>query len=52
MPAAVLFLAVLLVGVLAPFVLYWLVRAEHRQRDRMSREEAEREARRDVPDDR
>jgi multisubunit Na+/H+ antiporter MnhG subunit len=43
---------VLLVGLLAPLGLYYLVRAEHDEREEMSREEAERAARRDVDDDR
>ncbi|SDZ93397.1 hypothetical protein SAMN04488065_1303 [Haloplanus vescus] len=41
----------LCLGVGAPLVLYWLVRAEHDRREEMSRSEAERAARRDVPDD-
>ena len=44
--------SVLLIGLLAPLGLYYLVRAEHDEREEMSREEAERAARRDVDDDR
>jgi hypothetical protein len=36
-----------LFGLLAPLGLYYLVRAEHDNRETMSREEAERAARRD-----
>ncbi|WP_336135943.1 hypothetical protein [Natronomonas amylolytica] len=42
----------LLFAVAAPLVLYALVRAEHDQREEMSREEAERVARRDTDDER
>jgi len=38
----------LLLAVAAPFVLYALVRAEHGERDRMDRDDAERAARRDT----
>ncbi|WP_251341612.1 hypothetical protein [Haloplanus halophilus] len=48
--AAVL-VSVLLFGVGAPLVLYWLVRAERADREVMDREAAERTARRDLPDD-
>ena len=43
---------VLLVGLLAPLGLYYLVRREHDEREEMSREEAERAARRDVDEER
>ncbi|WP_248897896.1 hypothetical protein [Haloplanus halobius] len=43
-----LLVLVLLVGLAAPLVLYWLVRAEHEDRTVMDREEAERTARRDI----
>ncbi|GAB3684546.1 hypothetical protein GCM10028857_13680 [Salinarchaeum chitinilyticum] len=49
MALVVLLLAVALA---APLVLYYLVRAEHDQRETMDREAAERAARRDTPDDR
>jgi len=49
--AAGLFALVLLVAVAAPFVLYYFVRAEHDKRETMDREEAERAARRDGPDE-
>jgi hypothetical protein len=42
---------VLLLAVVAPLALYWLVRAEHADRERMDRAAAERTARRDLPDD-
>jgi len=42
---------VVVLGLGAPLALYWLVRAEHDQRDRMDRETAERAARRDTDDD-
>ena len=38
-------------GLVAPLGLYYLVRAEHDGREEMSREEAERAARRDVDDE-
>ncbi|MFT4885002.1 MAG: multisubunit Na+/H+ antiporter MnhG subunit [Natronomonas sp.] len=43
---------VLLFALVAPLVLYALVRAEHDQREEMSRKEAERVARRDTDDER
>ena len=47
-----LFVVVFLVlAVLAPLVLYALVRSEHDKRQTMSREEGERAARRDSRDD-
>jgi hypothetical protein len=42
----------LLFGVGAPLLLYWLVRAEHEDREVMDRSAGERAARRDVDDDR
>jgi len=45
------FAVLLLFAVVAPFVLYVLVRGEHDQRQTMDREEAEREARRDTRDE-
>jgi hypothetical protein len=49
MPAGTVVLVfVLLFGLAAPLVLYWLVRAEHDDREVMDREAAERAARRDV----
>ncbi|GAB3325925.1 MULTISPECIES: hypothetical protein [Haloplanus] len=49
MPGGTVVLAVvLLFGLAAPLVLYWLVRAEHDDREVMDREAAERAARRDV----
>ena len=47
-----IFVVVLLVGLLAPLGLYYLVRREHDEREEMSREEAERAARRDVDEER
>ena len=47
-----IFVLVLLVGLLAPLGLYYLVRREHYDREEMSREAAERAARRDVDDER
>ncbi|QLD84556.1 hypothetical protein HWV23_02140 [Natronomonas halophila] len=47
-----LLIVFLLVAIASPLVLYWLVRAEHDQREEMSREEAERVARRDTDDER
>ena len=47
-----IFVLVLLVGLLAPLGLYYLVRCEHDEREEMSREEAERAARRDVDEER
>ena len=47
---AVLVLFVLL-GLVAPLGLYYLVRAEHDGREEMSREAAERAARRDLDDE-
>jgi len=41
----------LLFALLAPLVLYGLVRAEHDQRETMDRDEAERAARRDTRDE-
>lgn len=46
-----IFALLLLFAVLAPFLLYVLVRGEHDQRRTMDREEAEREARRDTEDE-
>lgn len=44
--------AIVFLGVLAfPIVLYYLVRAEHDRGEEMDRTDAERVARRDVPDD-
>ncbi|WP_049984915.1 hypothetical protein [Halobellus rufus] len=43
-----LVLVVLLFAVVAPFVLYALVRSEHDQRETMDRRDAERTARRDT----
>ena len=40
-----------LFGLVAPLGLYYLVRAEHDGREEMSREEAERAARRDIDDE-
>ena len=49
MPAGTVVLAVvLLFGLVAPLILYRLVRAEHDDREGMDREAAERAARRDV----
>ncbi|MEF8856358.1 MAG: hypothetical protein V5A16_02935 [Haloplanus sp.] len=45
-------LAVLLLGIGGSLLLYWLVRAEHADRKVMDRSAAERDARRDVDDDR
>lgn len=42
---------VLLLAVVGPVVLYYLVRSEHDQRRELSREEAERAARRDTRGD-
>ena len=42
----------LLLGVGAPLLLYWLVRAEHDDREVMDRASAERVARRDTDEDR
>ena len=42
------FALVVVLALLAPLVLYYLVRAEHSQRERMDRESAERAARRDT----
>jgi hypothetical protein len=44
-------LAVLLLTVLGGVVLYVLVRAEHDQRERLDRTDAERAARRDDPEE-
>jgi uncharacterized protein HemX len=41
----------LVLGIGGPLLLYWLVRAEHDDREVMDREPAERTARRDVDDD-
>jgi multisubunit Na+/H+ antiporter MnhG subunit len=41
---------VLLLAVVAPIALYYLVRAEHDERETMERNEAERTARRDTRD--
>jgi multisubunit Na+/H+ antiporter MnhG subunit len=45
-----MFVLVALVGLAAPLVLYYLVRAEHDQREEMDRQSAERAARRDTRD--
>ena len=45
------FVVFVLVGLLAPLALYAAVRAEHDRREEMSREEAERVARRDTDDE-
>jgi multisubunit Na+/H+ antiporter MnhG subunit len=47
---AVIVVFVLLLAVIAPIVLYYLVRAEHDGRETMERGEAERTARRDTRD--
>jgi len=44
------FALVLLLALVAPLVLYYLVRAEHGEREEMDRESAERAARRDTRD--
>ncbi|RMB23891.1 hypothetical protein [Haloplanus aerogenes] len=46
----VLVLVFLLLGVGGPLLLYWLVRAEHENREVMDRDAAERAARRDTDD--
>ncbi len=43
--------ALVVVSLLAPLALYAAVRAEHDRREKMSREEAERVARRDTGDE-
>jgi multisubunit Na+/H+ antiporter MnhG subunit len=50
MTASGLFVLVVVIGLLAPLVLYYLVRAEHDQREQMDRQSAERAARRDTRD--
>jgi phosphotransferase system glucose/maltose/N-acetylglucosamine-specific IIC component len=50
MAAALVLAVVLLFAVVGPFVLYFLVRAEHDQREQMDREAAEAAARRDTRD--
>ncbi|MFA9517964.1 hypothetical protein ACERIT_12225 [Halopenitus sp. H-Gu1] len=45
-----LFVLVLLLAVVAPFVLYYFVRAEQTQRATMDREAAEQAARQDLQD--
>ena len=45
-----LLVLVLLVGLVAPLVLYMLIRAEHDEREAMDRETAEQVARRDSRD--
>lgn len=47
MAGEALVILVLVVGLVAPIALYYLVRAEHDQREEMDREAAERAARRD-----
>lgn len=47
-----LFVLVLVLGLVAPLVLYYLVRAEHENREEMDRESAERAARRDTREER
>ncbi|MFD1686908.1 hypothetical protein [Halobellus litoreus] len=51
MIAGPLLLFLVLFAVVAPLVLYLLVRAEHDQRSTMDRRDAERAARRDTRDD-
>lgn len=41
---------IFLLAIVAPIVLYVLVRSEHDQRETMDRQEAEQAARRDTPD--
>lgn len=48
MAAEGLFVVVLLLALVAPLVLYALVRGEHDEREEMRRAEAERAARRDT----
>lgn len=48
--AEAVFVLVLLGAIVAPFILYYFVRAEHDQREMMDRREAERAARRDTRD--
>lgn len=48
--AAELFVLILLVAVVAPFILYVFIQAEHDQRETMDRQEAEQSARRDTRD--
>ncbi len=45
--AAAIFLVFLILALVAPIVLYYLVRAEHDHRETMDRQAAERTARRD-----
>ena len=52
MAVGALFVVFLLLALVAPLVLYYLVRAEHEGREEMDRETAERTARRDTRDDR
>lgn len=47
-PGFGLFVVVLVIGLVAPLLLYYLVRAEHDQRETMDRAEAEQAARRDT----
>lgn len=49
--AAAVLVAFLLFAIGGPVVLYYLVRAEHDQRETMDRREAEQKARRDSPDE-
>lgn len=50
-PASMISVAfVFLLAVVAPFVLYYFVRAEHTQRTTMARQDAEKTARRDTQD--
>lgn len=48
MAEAALFVVILVLAILAPLVLYSLVRAEHDRRETMDRQDAEQVARRDT----
>lgn len=48
--AEAVFVLVLLVAIVAPFILYYFIRAEHDLRETMDRREAEQAARRDTRD--
>jgi multisubunit Na+/H+ antiporter MnhG subunit len=52
MAATGLFVLVLVFALIAPLVLYYLVRAEHEGREEMDRESAERAARQDTREER
>jgi multisubunit Na+/H+ antiporter MnhG subunit len=52
MTGAGLFVLVVVLALVAPLVLYYLVRAEHDGREEMDRESAERVARRDTREER